>query len=317
MRQISYLSFWGYGVGIIDDNSKRMDIVRSGPLWNKVTKVVPQGQTYYLAGNCFSKWNREADKWSYFLDRETTGLESDQSYDVFINGQNVYIATRLGLAIYNDKSAGFHTLNSLDNLWDSEVTALDGDAEELWIGTSQGLNKMRYSGEIIDRIKDQSLRGRYINDIKLDGNYIWAAADYGIYLHDRKIGDWTYVAGSPEMRNSQAHQISLNKNEVWFARSDGIECYNKSTGVFTPYQSIFFGRFHALSILADDSVVWVGTDGGLYKYHRDLDSWASFTTEDGLPSNTINSILRDGDYLWLGTESGLCRFYWNDPYRLD
>lgn len=316
-RRNSYIAFQGYGVGIIDTDTKRMEIFRQGPAWNRVKQVFKDGQTFYTTGNSFCKWERAQNRWSYYFDNEYSGLESDICYDVYKQGKTVYIAAEHGLVVYDESSRDFHNLTSLNNLWDSQVTALDGDAEELWIGTAQGINTMRYTGGAVERVKDESIRGRLINDIKIDGSFIWAAADYGIYLHDRKMGDWTYVPGSPEMHNSQAFQISVNKQKVWFAREDGIDCYDKTKGEFTAYQSVFFGSFQAYAVLAFDSLVWVGTNGGLYKLDTSQNRWAAFTKADGLPSNRVNSILREGDYLWLGTDMGLCRFFWNDPYRIN
>jgi ligand-binding sensor domain-containing protein len=70
-------------------------------------------------------------------------------------------------------------------------------------------------------------------------------------------------------------------------------------------------------ILATRTSVWVATDAGVLKYDRAGERWVTFTVEDGLSSNRVNSILLDGDYIWFGTDGGLTRFYWNTPYRLD
>ncbi|MDR2473111.1 MAG: response regulator, partial [Tannerella sp.] len=62
-------------------------------------------------------------------------------------------------------------------------------------------------------------------------------------------------------------------------------------------------------ILFVDGYAWLCTCGnGLIKFDLKNKTTEKFTTENGLPSNVINSIeLADG-YLWLGTENGLCRF---------
>ena len=119
------------------------------------------------------------------------------------------------------------------------------------------------------------------------------------------------------MLDSEVWEIGVNGNEIWLARGRGIEMFNTKTGKWTPYLSILYGEHRALSILPSDSIVWVGTEGGLVKFDRDLNRWVTFTTDDGLPHNRVEHIEIEGDYLWLATPGGLCRFYWNDPYRLD
>jgi signal transduction histidine kinase/DNA-binding response OmpR family regulator len=61
--------------------------------------------------------------------------------------------------------------------------------------------------------------------------------------------------------------------------------------------------------------IWVGTRGkGLNMMMDDGKSFRHFTTEDGLPGNSIYGILADErGFLWLSTENGLSRF---DPQTL-
>jgi ligand-binding sensor domain-containing protein len=143
------------------------------------------------------------------------------------------------------------------------------------------------------------------------------ATDLGLYLHDITIGDWTYVAGAPEMQGSAVHDIHTRESEVWLAREVGIENFNKDTGNWQGYNIVHLDNHRPLAITASDSLVWVGTDGGLYKYNRILKRWNGYTVTDGLPSNIIHQIEIEGDYLWLATEGGLCRFFWNASYRID
>ena len=72
-----------------------------------------------------------------------------------------------------------------------------------------------------------------------------------------------------------------------------------------------------ISIVADEAVVWAGTNKGVLKYDREREIWIQYTREDGLLSDMVNVILPDGDYVWFGTPRGLTRFYWNAPNRID
>lgn len=59
------------------------------------------------------------------------------------------------------------------------------------------------------------------------------------------------------------------------------------------------------------NIIWIGTiSGGLFKWDKDSNSQlASYTTENGLPNNTINSIVPDSlGYLWMSTNKGITRF---------
>jgi signal transduction histidine kinase/CheY-like chemotaxis protein/ligand-binding sensor domain-containing protein len=68
------------------------------------------------------------------------------------------------------------------------------------------------------------------------------------------------------------------------------------------------GKMPAQIFEASDGEMWVGTTKGLYRL-QNTSVVKVYTTEDGLPSNTVLAITeaRDGS-LWLGTASGLSHF---------
>ncbi len=316
-RRYTYLGFWGYGVGIADQSSQRIELNRFGPGGSRVNFILPEDGGYYLAGSSFTIWRKDAAKWEQYYAEENTAFASDTCYDLVKVERKVYIAGREGLSVFDESNGRFYTLNRFNNLSDNYITALDKSGNEIWIGAARGVSVMTVPGESIKRIDDSDIKTRRVNDLRIDGNYVWAGTDYGIYLHDRKIGDWTYVAGSEMLAHSQVRDIKLNRKEVWFAKDDGIDYFDKTTGKFTGLSNVFYHSRPALSILPGDSLVWVGTDEGLVKYDRSLDRWVVYEAEDGLPPGKIYCLLLEGDYLWMGGDSGLTRFYWNDPYRLD
>ena len=314
-RGYTWVGFGGYGAGRADGHTRRMDLYVAGPESSAVKSFVLDDNDIWMGGRGLAHWRRDNDSWEHFRALENIDFQSGRIEDIFIFDNLVYLATNLGLTIYNRKSGRFRTLESLDNLWDSHVTALDSDGERLWIGTAQGVNYLNLSDNRIYRV--ENIKGRYIYDIEIDGSFVWVGTEYGLFLHDRETDFWTYVRGTDEMQDSEVRDIHISNNEVWLARYLGVEMFDKTTGEWKAYSAVFYRNHTARSILPADSIVWVGTDGGLVKFDRNLNRWVTFTTEDGLPHNTIDIIRREGDYLWLGTPNGLCRFYWNDPYRLD
>lgn len=55
-----------------------------------------------------------------------------------------------------------------------------------------------------------------------------------------------------------------------------------------------------------DGRLWFGTRKGIS--HFDGEYFTNYTTEDGVPSNTIRALAVDEDVLWIGSENGLTRF---------
>jgi len=317
MRRTAYLGFWGYGVGIVDQSSQRIELNRSGPGGRRVNFILAEGESYYLAGTAFTIWRKNTGKWQQYYSSENVDFASDTCNDLVKVDNKVYIAGREGLSIFDETSGRFYTLDRFNNLSDSYITALDKAGNEIWIGSARGISVMTIPSEGISRVEEPDVKTRRINDVKIDGNYVWAGTDYGIYLHDRNVGDWTYVAGSAMLAHSQVREIQFNMKEVWFARDLGIDYYNKESGEFSALSNVFYHSRPALCILPGDSLVWIGTDEGLVKYDRTMERWVVYEAEDGLPPGKIYCLQLEGDYLWIGGDSGLTRFYWNDPYRLD
>lgn len=313
----TWLGFFGAGMGRVDDNTYRMNLYRMGPSGSKVKSLLLNKSTMWIGGNGLAKWNMKTEKWKRFQNETITGFESDNINDIAKIGKKIYFGTTLGLSILDLESGRFHTKTRLDNLSDSHITSLDNNPAELWIGTTAGVSVLHLKENRIRRFNNERIGDRYVNDIAVDGDFVWVGTRDGLYLHDRVTKRWTYVVGSLALEQSEVRAIHAGPKEVWVGRFLGVEYFDKDKGEFKGYPSVLFGNRIVNDVFADSAIVWLATDGGLYKFDRELERWVNFRREDGLPSDTIYVIQPDGDYLWLGTANGLTRFYWNDPYRLD
>ena len=97
----------------------------------------------------------------------------------------------------------------------------------------------------------------------------------------------------------------LNANQIILGFSYGLSILDKTTGLIKNLLSGLISN--DLWINGDE--IWICTNGdGLIVYNYKNGSTQKFTTQNGLPSNFINSIVFADGFLWLGTENGLCRF---------
>ncbi len=105
--------------------------------------------------------------------------------------------------------------------------------------------------------------------------------------------------------------IADNQGNLWIGTGYGIDRIDHSTGTIYHY-----GTSDAQ--LSSDNVTWLfmdsqhrlwaGTREGLDVLNPGGKSFESFTTEDGLPDNTIRDILEDSAHrLWVSTTNGLSR----------
>jgi len=102
--------------------------------------------------------------------------------------------------------------------------------------------------------------------------------------------------------------ISTNKNGLYQVRNNSLvrnyTAEDTSLGWPTNYLT------DLCRDPADNKVLWIGTLGyGLIRLNKESGSFRVFTTEDGLPNNTIYGIVPDKNHvLWISTNQGICRF---------
>lgn len=108
-------------------------------------------------------------------------------------------------------------------------------------------------------------------------------------------------------------------NYLWMGSQQGLvrfDMANERIKVFRqePGNTTSLSGNRVLSVLDDlenpKEFLWVGTEGGgLNRVHKITGTAEHFTTEEGLPDNTVYGILSDDNgHLWLSTNRGLSRF---------
>ena len=206
-------------------------------------------------------------------------------------GQTLWIGTPSGLHAYDilrDRFTGYyHSGERGGGLSNDSVTVLYGDRSgRLWVGTEDGLN-------LLDPVRRAFTF--YRNDLP-------AAPVGGRDRISAIIQDWSGF--------------------LWIGTDGGgLSLFDPDTGRFKETHRSRQGDFASVGsdkivCLLEDSRkrFWVGThSGGLNLFDRASGMFTHFSSEDGLPNNTILGMLEDNQgHLWLSTNRGLCRF---DPQR--
>lgn len=107
------------------------------------------------------------------------------------------------------------------------------------------------------------------------------------------------------------------KGLLWVSTINGLGVLNRKTGKFKQYK---YNTKDPGSISTDNikfveqdhhGRYWVATEGGgLCLLDEKTDKFTTFTTNDGLPTNTIYSILKDNNNrFWMSTKRGISSFH--------
>lgn len=119
----------------------------------------------------------------------------------------------------------------------------------------------------------------YIRYILIDAETIWVGTEQGLFVVNRNDLSWQRFIRGSDTNAPDALSVKLADNIIF---------------------SLFLDR---------DNTLWVGTLNGLSSYDQTTGHWESYTTKDGLASNTIACILPSGPgALWVSTYNGLSYF---------
>jgi signal transduction histidine kinase/DNA-binding response OmpR family regulator len=200
----------------------------------------------------------------------------------------------------------------------------------MWIGTDEALlclekgsrKFIRYPTAVrVQAIAEDQLGKLWIGGSK--GGYIFQGA---LVNFDPENKTFTYYWYDPKDETGlNYHNISSittsRTGDIWVATpGGGINRLNPVSGKFTyykPRRPFATGSITDKDIrtIYEDSrgIIWVGTNqGGLNRFDAETEKFVSYTVNQGLPSNHIESMVEDHrGNLWIGTSKGLSRL---DPH---
>lgn len=173
--------------------------------------------------------------------------------------------------VYTSKSSG---------LLSDSVSAVAVDSKNTrYFGTSKGLS-------IYDGVKWSPFYGRETEEI---------LKEYRISSIGTAKNGWVYAA-------------TYGGGVSRFKYTDAVSGATLYDSVWSQLKSNYVNTV----VIVDDTCQFYGTNRGASlhtsEYTKDIDSWHSYTTEDGLPSDTVLSIAKAADgTVWFGTTAGLAR----------
>ena len=149
---------------------------------------------------------------------------------------------------------------------------------------------------------------------------IYAASERGFQVARNELGsilfNWLPMRLSSEIEAlGQSHTTIdievLSNGDLLLATSAGLLKYDHTTFTLNYYDHDFPGLKKAIRsiVVLNDSIIWVGTEKGLYAIHHLNGSWIEFDERNGgLPSQTIvqRGLVADSSgKIWFATANGL------------
>jgi signal transduction histidine kinase/ligand-binding sensor domain-containing protein len=231
-----------------------------------------------------------------------------------------------GLDVYNPETGNFkvykHIPSDPYSISGNIVSCLAEDKNhDIWIGTWDAeLERYdRKTGRFFhytpEKNNPSSISGRTIWTILKDHNdNLWLGVfQVGIDLLDtnkRVIERFRTDSGNPNAISSGISRIIYEDSEknIWVTTADGLNLYDSKNNSFKAYN---FPDNDIEAFIRDiDGNLWAGShSSGIYYCKSDGTLIKTYTTADGLPSNSIRAIIEDNNSLfWISTTNGISRF---------
>ncbi len=219
----------------------------------------------------------------YTADEYSNGLLlSNNIKAILVNDNHVYIGSHGGgISILNRSTGAFKHFTTQNSLLKSNNVysfALAPD-KKIWVGTLYGLMVFNPQTQMIEPLSEnngskQTLDKKNIYFLYADSkNRMWIGTETGSFIYSFTDEKLSHYIGNNEASTSRQGEF--------------VNC-----------------------IMEDNkNRIWIGTSNGLNLFDEEKQSFYTYTTEDGLPNNTVFGILQDSyGRLWLSTNKGLSCF---------
>jgi hypothetical protein len=162
-----------------------------------------------------------------------------------------------------------------------DVTDLHKDGEILWVTTNgSGIYAYDYQSEKFQRYYDKNseLDQNFFHTISASDKYVFAGSTDGFYIFDKRRQRWIKRKfGKGGQLSNWIRDVVYDESTgiAWIGRFMYLTSFNTRTRRFEDYDLTKKGNPKTNTIktieLDGDSLIWIGTEGGLNKYDKSKD----------------------------------------------
>lgn len=320
-----WAGMWGGGINFLSHESSYFNVYSYSPIQhsgsslnNKTASsvcVARDGKLWIGTDgggiNVFDKGKRVA------VYKEETGDLTDNSIQAALcdSEGNLWFGSFMGgVDFYDVKKKSFHQIFPKDKTGE-DVRALYEDAEYVWIGTSNGIYKVRLHDKgIADHYTVENNLVRCISKDNL--NRLWIGTfggGLGVFdEHFQCVKLFNVTSLFPSNTINTVYMDSQNR--MWIGTGEGLVCFPSSQSwdykVYRSEEGL--SNVHIRAITEDNhGNIWVSTNKGISYLLKDKEVFYNYDHWDNVPMGNFMSgsvaEAKDGT-LYFGSINGLCRF---------
>jgi len=303
----------GRGLVRISDNHIEIIEEEQGLSNTSIQSVIKDTESNIWIGT----WGAGAFKMKYtniLLFSKQTGLPENNVTSIFVDdNETKWIGTN-NKGLVSIALNGEQTFYSTGNkkLSSNRIFSLDGNKDIIWVGTDNGLFKIK-NGKVIKHYFKKPNQWISIRTISIDksGNVWIGTFGTGAAVLDVKTEKITWFKRDSGLLNDSVFAITIKRNnEIWLGTDAGVSIIKNNTiiGKKTTENGLINNRVS--SIIEDkNNDMWVGTyKSGLSVLKKDTVIHYSMANLQ-LNNSIVSFICEDGKGdVWVGTKKGVSRF---------
>ena len=225
-------------------------------------------------------------------------------FDMAVDGQDVFIATRNGLYKYQNNKVKAHYTKK-DGLPSNTILDLDLDSKgNLWLATANGLSKLS-GAKFKNYNRADGLPSKLVTAVHVDNNddsIVWSGSENSGITRLGENGFFTYAVQDGLPSNSIRDITQSDNGDLIIAcYKAGVASYDGKT--FKLFHEGLDDKRVILVTNGPNGTVWAGTESaGIGVLEND--SFKMIRDSDGLAHNEMFSLFNDGKRMWAGTFGG-------------
>ncbi len=312
----------GFGVGIADAYSKRLELYPAGP--GPATALDVNGGEIWCASVLDHEegwvWRRDRseNRWRFYHPVLEWGLEPARVNRLRVAGKIAWMATSEGVMVLQGSS--WRRFAKKEGLPRREIFDIAPYGDGAWAASEFGLAYIDLSRGVIlhpDKELYPEPRSAAFTQLAMDGDTLWAVGPGRLWRLD-PTGTWreeampstTALASRPTALLAAGGLLALGDTQGF--------AWRDSTGTWRQvYNDLWGGSGAVFAIARHGGYFWLGTSRGLVKYDPVEGDALPYREQDGLAGSMVFEIFPEGDWLWLGTDRALVRFRWTVEGRID
>ena len=285
--------------GLANDNVKNIVVDSQGNIW--------------VATNGGGVSVFDGAHWTTYT--TANGLAGNTVNSVFIDGSgNKWFGTTAGVSKFNGTTwTSYTNANTTGGLANNDVRGMQTDASgNYWFATfGSGVSVFDGNSTWKTHTTTDGLISNNTRNIKKDAsNNMWIGTDGGVSkFNGTNFINYTTANG---LVNNDVHHIQIDSNgKLWFATYGGVSKFDGTN--WTPFTNsgtsggLASDEVNKIAIDSDNKK-WFATQGGGISVF-DGTNWNTYTTADGLVSNTVYHISIDSKGIkWIGTPNGISKY---------